>query len=156
MSELDLRGWFKNPGKQTTPHRWQNGDPVDVIHRDGQVHLGCKIGDGAATDFKFMKSFPSADILFFRNSTSEQSILRMHVGKEMIKALENKAEEATVDDAEVMYTELHVDSRTFHGLIEAISRDKPNTWSFNAGGKARPYRALTLGNIKFIELTEVE
>lgn len=55
------------------------------------------------------------------------------------------------DLEELEHTELHVDSRTFCGLIEAISRDKPSTWSFNAGGKGYPHRTLTIGTTKFIE-----
>ncbi|AXN57955.1 hypothetical protein [Acinetobacter phage ABPH49] len=90
----------------------------------------------------------------WRVSRKRESLFREAVAGSIEGVIAEGIEPADKESKEVDHTELHVDSRTFHGLIEAISRDKPNTWSFNAGGKSRPYRTLTIGNTIFIELTE--
>lgn len=160
MKKYDLDGWIKNPGDKKLPDGLISGELVDVIHRDGEVFYSLPVGLSSASDFKHWSRNSNSDILYFRKAKSAPGKESYFFGKAIIEAIEgiiaeNQEGQDKVDEM-MDQTELHVDSRTFHGLIEAISRDKPNTWSFNAGGKARPYRTLTLGNIKFIELAEVE
>lgn len=157
MRELDLRGWIKNPGTKNVPKGWDLGDTVDVIHRDGFVYFDRKIGQGTATTFKGSTYRSSSDIMYFRMGGSESATWTVgpDVGNRIMAALAMKEVKIPVENNEVSYTELHVDSRTFNGLIEAISRDKPNMWSFNSGGVG-PYPTLTIGTTKFIKLTEVK
>lgn len=156
MKKYDLEGWIKNAGAKKLPDGVIIGELVDVVHRDGEVFYSRPAGFNSAADFKHWHRNSNSDIVYFRKAKSGAEKESYFFGKALIKAIEGVMAEGIEEDKEMDHTELHVDSRTFHGLIEAISRDKPNTWSFNAGGKARPYRTLTIGNIIFIELTEVE
>ncbi|URC22629.1 hypothetical protein KASHIRA_00350 [Serratia phage vB_SmaM-Kashira] len=159
MKQYDIKGWIKNAGGLRIPHGFIKGELVDVIHRDGEVFYSLPVGNSSATDFKHWSRHSGADVIYFRKSCGESAGKeKVFFGKPLLEAIEGVIAEgiepADKESKEVDHTELHVDSRTFHGLIEAISRDKPNTWSFNAGGKSRPYRTLTIGNTIFIELTE--
>lgn len=156
MKKYDTDGWIKNTGDLKLPDEIIRGELVDVVHRDGEVFYSRPAGSGYAENFKHWSRHSSSDIVYFRKAKAGVEINSWFFGKALIEAIEGVMAEGIEEVKEMDHTELHVDSRTFHGLIEAISRDKPNTWSFNAGGKARPYRTLTIGNIIFIELAEVE
>lgn len=98
---LDLQGWIKNDGLLNLPEALTLGQLVDVIHRDGDLLLGCLAGkpNSFAQDFSIdweqhvdedgdaWNGFHDGDILYFRPSTGREDCDRTE-GSEILEVLE--------------------------------------------------------------------
>lgn len=97
---LDLEGWIKNDGLLNLPEALTIGQAVDVIHRDGDLFVGCLAGKpaGPAEDFSIdwepyvdedgeWYDIHDGDILYFRPSTGRDNCDRTE-GSEILEVLE--------------------------------------------------------------------
>lgn len=98
---LDLEGWIKNDGLLNLPEALTLGQAVDVIHRDGDLFVGCLVGQpgSRAEDFSIdweqyededgevWNDFVDGDILYFRPSTGRVDYDR-YEGEEILEALQ--------------------------------------------------------------------
>lgn len=98
---LDLEGWIKNDGLLKLPEALTVGQAVDVIHRDGDLLVGCLAGkpNSFAQDFsidweqyedidgEFWYDFGDGDILYFRPTTGREDCDRTE-GEEILEALQ--------------------------------------------------------------------
>lgn len=99
---LDLEGWIKNDGLLNLPEALTIGQSVDVIHRDGDLFVGCLAGQpgSRAEDFSIdweqyededgdiWYDFNDGDILYFRPSTGRDNCCDRAEGSKILEALQ--------------------------------------------------------------------